>query len=62
MNKIKKIINDTPTITDLRKKFLIDLLTQRKKLLLEPALKRVLKNEKKISLDISKAKGKGIER
>lgn len=62
MDTIKAIITDTPVITDIRKEFLINLLTLRKELLLEPALKRALKAEKEIPFTISKPTGKGLER
>ncbi len=62
MDNIKAIITNTPVITDTRKEFLVNLLTLRKELLLEPALKRAIKAEKEIPFTISKPIGKGMER
>lgn len=62
MDNIKAIITNTPVITDTRKEFLVNLLTLRKELLLEPALKRAIKAEKEIPFTISKPTGKGLER
>ena len=61
MDTIKAIITHTPVITEIRKEFLIHLLTLRKELLLEPALKRAMKAEK-TSFNESDQVTQGLER
>lgn len=61
-NEIFTLVQNTPYISKIHKKFIETILSNRYEKILEPALKRVLKTEKKISLDISKPNGKGIER
>lgn len=62
MERVADIVNNTPTISSIHKNFLLELLTMRKELLLDPALKRILKNEKSPTINISKPTGKGLER